>query len=461
MALTELIHLITPTNGTKTMESFNYTCQGASHIAENKVCQDSSLSINADGLCAAVVCDGHGGKRYFRSDKGAEFAAKITGEKIKEFVENFDKSLIADKQFTQCMAKSDPKNVQSDELFSVFNQLFTSIVSTWYDKIGKHANDNPLTDKECELCEPEWIADFKNGIKIEKSYGCTLMAAVFTETYWFAFHIGDGKMIALQSNPVFIEPVPWDDKCFLNKTTSLCDSNPLDEFRYCYCGDGNFPDAIFLGSDGMDDSFGATENLADFYIKVANSIVKEGKDQTFADIEVTLPNLSKKGSQDDMSLAVVFDTLKIADNLDIYKKWQLQKLETEIAEKQKRTEKYEAEKRKKISEYETVKNRAKQAEDVVAEKKQKFESAKQDFDTHEKQVNTIRERLTNLMNFFSSKKQVMLDAEKELQRAKEDLDKINSELKYSEKDCQIADNELQTEVADLHKLLKKKIELGN
>lgn len=437
------------------MESINYTCIGASHITENKVCQDYSLSINADGLCAAVVCDGHGGKRYFRSDKGAEFAAKITGEKIKEFVENFDKSLISGKPFTQCLAKSDPKNTQSDELFSIFNRLFTSIVSTWYAQIEKHANDNPLTDKERELCEPAWIDEFKNGVKIEKSYGCTLMAAVFTKEYWFAFHIGDGKMISLQKNPLFTEPVPWDDNCFLNKTTSLCDSNPFDEFRYCYCGDGSFPDAVFLGSDGMDDGFRSTENLVDFYIKVASSLVNEGKDKTFNDIKTIL----QKRSQDDMSLAIVFDELKISENLEVYKKWQLQKLDTDIAEKRQRTAKFETEKKHKISEYESVKSKVKQAEETVAEKTAEYDTVKQAYFEHEKRINTLKEQLANLVNFFSSKKQVMLDAEAALNRAKQDLDNANKELQFAEKGCQIANNELQTEVSELQKLLKKKTEL--
>lgn len=441
------------------MESINYTCIGASHITDNKVCQDYSLSINSDGLCAAIVCDGHGGKRYFRSDKGAEFAAKITGEKIKEFVENFDKSLISGKPFTQSLAKSDPKKTSSDDLFSIFNRLFTSIVSTWYAQIEKHAKENPLTDKERSICEPEWIAEFENGVKIEKSYGSTLMAVVFTKEYWFAFHIGDGKMISLQKNPIFSEPVPWDDKCFLNKTTSLCDNNPLAEFRYCYCGDGSFPDAVFLGSDGMDDSFGAIENLADFYIKVASSIGKDGKNKTLDDLKATLPNLSKKGSQDDMSLAVVFDEHKISENLEVYKKWQLQKLDTDIAEKRKRTAKFETEKQHKITEYESVKSKVKQAEETVAEKTAEFDTVKQAYFEHEKRINTLKEQLANLVNFFSSRKKVMLDAEAVLNRAKQDLENANKELQFAEKGCQIANNELQTEVSELQKLLKKKTEL--
>lgn len=71
------------------------------------------------------------------------------------------------------------------------------------------------------------------------------MCYVATKSYWFAFHIGDGKCIAYDIEGNWYEPIPWDDRCFLNKTTSLCDSIALDEFRYCYSGTGQLPIAIF------------------------------------------------------------------------------------------------------------------------------------------------------------------------------------------------------------------------
>ena len=59
------------TIGTKNMECINFTCQGESHKADNKVCQDYSATLTERGLTVAVVCDGHGGNRYFRSDVGS------------------------------------------------------------------------------------------------------------------------------------------------------------------------------------------------------------------------------------------------------------------------------------------------------------------------------------------------------------------------------------------------------
>ena len=431
------------------MESINHTCIGASHIAENKVCQDYSLSVNLDGLCAAVVSDGHGGKRYFRSDIGSETACKITIAKIKEFVKNFDKTLIAGKPFTQCLAQYDPKNTHTDKLFPIFNQLFTSIVSTWYAQIEQHAHDNPLTTAEREICEPEWISDFENGIKIEKSYGCTLMAAVVTPEYWFAFHIGDGKMIALQNNPTYMEPVPWDDRCFLNGTTSLCDSNALDEFRYCYCGDGSFPDAVFLGSDGMDDTFGATDNLADFYIKIAELLSENTSEKVLADIKETLPNLSSKGSKDDMSLAVIFNREKIAANLKTYEKWQYENLNVKITEKQKHTEKIEKEKQSKLVQYESAKAKKADKENEITKLLTEYESLKKECEEAESGI----EKLKNFLTAKNLKVSLLKDS---LDTAETELKKIEKDLAFSAQDLQVSENELRKEKAELQELINKK-----
>ena len=133
-----------------------------------------------------------------------------------------------------------------------------------------------------------------------------------THDYWFAFHLGDGKCISFQQEPLWSFPIPWDERCFLNKTTSLCDSNAINEFRYCYEGDGYFPMAVFLGSDGMDDSFGEDPNLVNFYIQIVKMLVTEGRNATIASIESDLPQLSKIGSKDDMSVAFLYtiDELK-------------------------------------------------------------------------------------------------------------------------------------------------------
>ena len=64
---------------------FHKSVKGASHIASGKPCQDYSLSYNENGLQIVVVCDGHGGNTYFRSDVGSKLAAEVTVELLKNF----------------------------------------------------------------------------------------------------------------------------------------------------------------------------------------------------------------------------------------------------------------------------------------------------------------------------------------------------------------------------------------
>ena len=57
----------------------------------------------------------------------------------------------------------------------------------------------------------------------------------------------------------------------------------------------------------MDDSFGEDSNLVNFYIQVIKMLITEGKEATIASIESDLPQLSKIGSKDDMSVAFVYN----------------------------------------------------------------------------------------------------------------------------------------------------------
>lgn len=310
------------------MKCFDFHCQGESHKATDKVCQDYSYShIDENGMAIAIVCDGHGGNRYFRSDIGARFATEVIANNVKEFVNNIDESLFVGHAFTQqatIQSEIDRQDFRKEmPIDKAFRQLFGSIIGQWQQRIEKHAAENPLTEKEIAQVDKQYQKDFQSGYKLEKTYGCTLMVFARTEKYWFAFHLGDGKMISFDQEAQWKEPVLWDDRCFLNKTTSICDSDALNEFRYTYQGDGGFPIAVFLGSDGMDDSFGEETNLVNFYVKVVKALVHDGYDATFADIKETLPVLSKRGSQDDMSIACVYDEAGIAEVLPKFILWQI------------------------------------------------------------------------------------------------------------------------------------------
>lgn len=318
-------------------KAFNVSCQGESHKGTNKPCQDYSYSYTSPNLTIAIVCDGHGGERYFRSDVGARLCAEVTRQCVETFVKDIDASMFDAKPFTQRGVDFPIEETIATD--NAFRQLFSSIIYNWEKQITEHAANVELTEWERSHVAEKYLDGFLAGNALEKTYGCTLMCYVCTDSYWFAFHIGDGKCIAFSEQNVWSEPIPWDERCFLNKTTSICDSDAINEFRYCFCGDGTFPFAIFLGSDGIDDSFGETENMVNFYVQLAKMLAKDGYDNTLSSLTETLPQLSKIGSKDDMSIACVYDESILSRNIVSLIEWQKHNVERKIADVEARKEK--------------------------------------------------------------------------------------------------------------------------
>ena len=308
------------------MKSIFHYCQGESHKSTDKACQDCAYAESSENLSMAIVCDGHGGERYFRSRYGAKLAVEITKKAIHDFVGSMEelsltkskigaRSVFDGEPFKTYSAATATDSQVTSKAHKALMWLFSSIISQWNDAIAKDAKDRDLDEWELKHVEQKYKDEFlaereKKDATFEKTYGCTLMAYVQTPEYWFAFHLGDGKCVFMQIEDgklVCKQSIPWDDRCFLNKTTSLCDSQALEEFRYCYQGNGEFPRAVFLGSDGLDDSYGDGDNLHNFYIEVFKMIIKKGEVATLKELRKSLPLISKVGSKDDMSVACVYD----------------------------------------------------------------------------------------------------------------------------------------------------------
>lgn len=326
------------------IQCYNFSCQGESHKADEKPCQDASFSaVYDDGLAIAIVCDGHGGERYFRSDVGARMATEVIRDTVRTFVEHVDKSLFTGKPFTAVEAITSEEVVRKQTPVDLaLRQLFSSIICQWNQRIADHADSTPLSEWEQQHVDPKYITELASSETKEKQYGCTLMVYVQTPDYWLAFHLGDGKCISFQHEPFWHEPIPWDERCFLNKTTSLCDSDAINEFRYCYEGDGHYPMAVFLGSDGMDDSFGEDDNLVNFYIQVVKMLVNEGLEATVHSIEEELPQLSKIGSKDDMSVAFIYNIDELKAHITDFIQYQIDIVTDSIRQADERIQKLES-----------------------------------------------------------------------------------------------------------------------
>ena len=335
---------------------FNFvkSVQGASHLRkeeheENKAlgrlfpCQDKSFSeyFSADDshktpYYLTVVCDGHGGAAYFRSEKGAELAIalmkKILPDRIDKIVETLKQAYDDDGGYGQ----SDP-NCHSEFVSESIRSLVPPLLNEWKNAVDSDLAENPITEDEykfLEIDDKEAAALYKAGEELRSIYGATFLcfvSATLTDVFpltpvensgnalWFALQIGDGD-IAVHTENGFFMPVPEDDRNFLNQTTSLCDRDAQNEFRIAF-GTHKI-DAVLCSTDGIANSFANEEQLFSFYNKVLTLFrtysfenvseedsgdLKKQAALAVKEIETSLPDISKRGSGDDLTLAGFVD----------------------------------------------------------------------------------------------------------------------------------------------------------
>lgn len=303
--------------------TFNKSVRGAGHIRSGKPCQDFSISYQDDKVKILIVCDGHGGNTYFRSEVGAELAANACLENMLHFASCTPSSAFEGYKFAitakpqknpfidaegnrvrfenldetqQRYAKQAQAYIAAEgeclEQQTLIKSLLSDIYTEWRNRISRDEKIKPFTKNEKSIIAHHGI---------EKAYGCTMLAYMQTEHYWLSFQIGDGEIYVCDKTLTWKTPVPEDCACFLNYTTSLCDQNPLIEFRYTFNGVDDAPVAAILCSDGLDGSLRSQENITDFYEQVIGLYI-DG-DDVESELESYLPQLSELGNKDDISLA--------------------------------------------------------------------------------------------------------------------------------------------------------------
>lgn len=257
---------------------------GKSHVQNGLTCEDYSATYSDDHVNIIVISDGHGDKNCFRSAKGAQYACEI--------------AINACRQFQLSTEHID--NIEQCDFESLVNSLESDIADMWKEKVLSDALVHPFSEEELSVASIQAQELYLNGQKHEKAYGCTLILAMSTTRYWLALQIGDGKCVAAYSDGVYVEPVPVDENCLGNRSTSLCNSNAKDLFRHYYSMVK--PIAAFVSSDGVEESFDQA-GLYNCFYSMAFWLKEEGYDAAKSKLESLLPQISDGGSGDDVSIA--------------------------------------------------------------------------------------------------------------------------------------------------------------
>lgn len=279
--------------------SFAQTNIGASHISRDLICQDSSGCVDCDKYSFAAAADGHGSLCYLRTDRGSRFAVECAAECVSEFMEGLEgaEELLKDER-------------QREELF---NQLWRGIIARWHDMTEKDFLDDPFSEEELDRI-PEKFENFREryleGDYIG-AYGTTLVFAVVTEEYAFGAQIGDGKCVVIDCDSNVFAPIPDDPRCYDNVTTSMCQDDAALSARFFYLPKGLMPAAIFLCTDGVENSYWNEEQLFGFFRGLALTIVENGLEDSVRQLAEFLPAMTKKGSGDDVSCAGIVDIRRL------------------------------------------------------------------------------------------------------------------------------------------------------
>lgn len=272
-------------------------CIGTAHIKQNKPLQDfaAATSDRLKSYAYALVADGHGGDKYIRSGKGAEIAVHCAVDSINGVL----------KEILWDIGKKKHRLIEKNlKLICIKTSL------KWKEAVTKHYSENPLSREETELLESLNITLPLLEDDIATLYGSTLLAAIYIEyiNFWFAIQIGDGKCAVIKKdNSVEFPAELENDKLGFGVTTSLCNKDAANEFRFAYGFEKI--NGITVMSDGLADSFDA-EKLPSFLLNINNNIVVDSE-KTSSELKEFMPKLSEQGSGDDISLAGIFTKRRI------------------------------------------------------------------------------------------------------------------------------------------------------
>ena len=312
--------------GSKEMIIFAQSVTGASHTMKGIVCQDSSGSrMPREDVHIAVVADGHGDPTCFRSDRGSGMAVSAALECLEKFAEHYE-------DMKAIQEEMDP--VYGDEY--IRRQLTDAIVSGWSAMVRTDIAANRLTEDELDRS-----GDFKDiylkGRHVERIYGSTLVAALKAKDYMVLIQQGDGRCDIMRMDGSVDQPVPKDDRCHGNVTTSMSDEIAADEIRSIILPLEEDVTGCCLSTDGVENSFYEDEKILEFLVETGLKLTAETSENHSRVLVPALEEVTEKGNGDDVSLAGWFDPDKLNESAgSISDRLKARRREDEIAQLEKK-----------------------------------------------------------------------------------------------------------------------------
>lgn len=296
---------------TGNLTAFHKTVRGHLHILKDIPCEDYSSSFSDENrrYYIAAVADGHGDPACTRSAYGSNAAVEIAKDCLKSFAESYLR------RDTEALLNDFSSSRSTHQ---IMKQLTDTIISRWYQQIYRHLAQEPLSQEELNRAG-SYAADYSTGKRLAHIYGTTLIAALWLPTHLILIQQGDGHCEIFYKDGNVDQPVPQDDRCFENVTTSMCDADVSTRIRHYIISLEQQPViACFIGSDGVEDSFIDAEGTHAFYQSLSNELVYRQPEEFEHYLDDMLPKFSKTGCGDDVSIAGIVDIEAIAPFVELF-----------------------------------------------------------------------------------------------------------------------------------------------
>ncbi len=284
----------------KTLEQFWYvemtSEKGFMHIRNNMPLQDSISSsgnlYSEAGPIFLAVADGHGDISHFRSSTGASIATSLTIEILQQFA---DKVQLAGQTEKDRLISSD----------NIVETVLKDIVSNWKTAVLDDLANNPFNSNEIKTIEARKLTDYESNPTV--AYGTTLIGCTIIGSVVLFVQIGDGDVVVMAGDGSVYNPIPIDPSLVSNRTTSLCQKNPIQSFRISVINIESTPiDMIMLSTDG----FGNSQIEPNWYKGVLTDIASFSQKHGMLWVRENLPNwaklcASREGSGDDTTIGLI------------------------------------------------------------------------------------------------------------------------------------------------------------
>ena len=268
---------------------FGECVQGYSHIRSNTECQDSMKKLELEnGTIVMAVADGHGSKSCPFSKTGSEIAVTVFCEEIASTYH----------------AYQDAPELLPSYLNREGTMRFAQGIETEWKKSVLDAHT--AMNMEMPLSEDGQ----ENYAAVYRMYGSTLLGLMITDSYVFAFQIGDGDITFADSNGASY--VVEGEKLLGVESHSLS-SNGAWKKAVSAVRQRNWEELVpvmfMLSTDGFSNSFTSDDGFMDNCSAYFSMILEHGADAVAENLNAWLAETSQLGCGDSVDTAVLANTV--------------------------------------------------------------------------------------------------------------------------------------------------------